>query len=89
MSSIDPYSFTFRLIGEEYLNSKIIQDVKRYEWGDVILTMYLALDDRMEYLAGPNALKSTHLHLPETSLDYFGRYFMNVGVESYHRNPFQ
>jgi hypothetical protein len=60
VSSIDPYSFTFRLIGEEYLNSKIIQDVKRYEWGDVILTMYLALDGRMEYLAGPDALKSTH-----------------------------
>jgi hypothetical protein len=57
------------LIGEECFDSKIIQDVKRYEWSDAILTMYLALDYRMEYLAGPDALKSTHLHLSETSLD--------------------
>jgi hypothetical protein len=37
--------------------------------------MYLALDNRMEYLAGPDALKSTHLHLSEASLDYFGKIF--------------
>ena len=50
--------------------------------------MYLALDNRMEYLAGPDALKSTHLHLSEASLDYFGKIFYDIGVESYHWNPF-
>jgi beta-carotene ketolase (CrtO type) len=88
VSSIDPYTLTFMLIGEEYFDSKIIQDVKRYEWSDVILTMYLALDNRMEYLAGPDALKSTHLHLSEASLDYFGKIFYECRSGKLPSEPF-
>lgn len=65
----------FNLIGQEYFDSCTIQSLKRYEWGDAILTMYLALDSQMEYIAGSEALQSTHLHLSEPSLDYFARIF--------------
>jgi beta-carotene ketolase (CrtO type) len=88
VSSIDPYTLTFRLIGEEYFDTKVIQDIKRYEWGDAILTMYLALDNRMEYLAGPDALKSTHLHLSEASLDYFAKIFYECRSGKLPSEPF-
>lgn len=62
VSSIDPLTLAFDLIGKEYLNQNSLKGIKHYEWGDAILTMYLALDSQMEYIAGSEALKSTHLH---------------------------
>jgi phytoene dehydrogenase-like protein len=50
--------------------------------------MYLALDNRMEYLAGPDALKSTHLHLSEASLDYFGKIFYEYTSGKLPSEPF-
>jgi beta-carotene ketolase (CrtO type) len=73
VSSIDPVTLVFNIIGEEYFDSNTVHNLRRYEWGDAILTMYLALDSRMEYIGGSEALQSTHLHLSEPSIDYFSK----------------
>jgi hypothetical protein len=44
------------------LNKNTLQSIKHYEWCDAIFTMYLALSSQMEYIAGSEALKSTHQH---------------------------
>lgn len=75
VSSIDPVTLAFGLIGEEYLEQNTVRNLKRYEWGDAVFTMYLALDNQMEYTAGSEALRSTHLHLSEPSLDYLAKVF--------------
>jgi phytoene dehydrogenase-like protein len=75
VSSIDPVTLAFGLIGEEYLEQNTIRNIKRYEWGDAVFTMYLALDHQMEYTAGSEALRSTHLHLSEPTLDYLAKVF--------------
>jgi hypothetical protein len=55
------------------LDHDTIRNLIHYEWGDAVFTMYLALDSQMEYTAlhtGSEALRSTHLHLSEPTLDY-------------------
>ena len=88
VSSIDPLTLVFSLIGQEYFDSCTIQSLKRYEWGDAILTMYLALESQMEYIAGSEALQSTHLHLSEPSLDYFARMFYECRSGRLPSEPF-
>ncbi len=87
-SSIDPVTLGLDLVGEEYLDQNTIQNLKHYEWGDAIFTIYLALDSRMEYTAGPEALKSTHLHMSEPSLDYFARIFYECRSGRLPTEPF-
>src|SRR5919106_4456822 len=36
VSSIDPVTLAFGLIGEEYLEQNTIRNIKRYEWGDAV-----------------------------------------------------
>jgi phytoene dehydrogenase-like protein len=88
VSSIDPYALAFNLIGEENLDQYTIQNMKHYEWGDAILTIYLALDSQMEYVAGSEALKSTYLHMSEPSLDYFARIFYECRSGRLPSEPF-
>lgn len=87
-SSIDPVTLGLDLVGEEYLDQNTIQNLKHYEWGDTIFTIYLALDSQMEYTAGPEALKSTHLHMSEPSLDYFARIFYECRSGRLPTEPF-
>lgn len=88
VSSIDPLTLAFDLIGKEYLNQNSLKGIKHYEWGDAILTMYLALDSQMEYIAGSEALKSTHLHSSEPSLDYFTKIFYECRSGKLPSEPF-
>jgi phytoene dehydrogenase-like protein len=88
VSSIDPLNLVFNLIGDENFDSNTLQNIKHYEWGDAILTMYLALDSQMEYIAGTEALKSTHLHFSEPSLDYFSKIFYECRSGRLPAEPF-
>lgn len=88
VSSIDPVTLGLDLVGEEYLDQNTSRNLKHYEWGDAIFTIYLALDSQMEYTAGPEALKSTHLHMSEPSLDYFARIFYECRSGRLPTEPF-
>ncbi len=74
-SSSDPHALLLRLIGEEYLNTRIVASIKRLEWGDSILAIYLALDGPVEYYAGREIMPSTQLHLSPQTLDFFAKLF--------------
>ena len=59
VSSIDPLTLVFNLIGDEYFDSNTLQNLKHYEWEMRFLLCILALDSPMEYIAGQEALQST------------------------------
>jgi phytoene dehydrogenase-like protein len=89
VSSIDPITLAFNMIGQEYFDSSTIQNLKRYEWGDAILTMYLALDSQMRYnISSSDALQSAHVHLSEPSLDYFAKVFYECRSGKLPSEPF-
>jgi beta-carotene ketolase (CrtO type) len=89
VSSTDPITLVFNLIGQEYFDSYTIQNLKRYEWGDAILTMYLALDSQMRYnISSSDALQSAHVHLSEPSLDYFAKVFYECRSGKLPSEPF-
>jgi len=74
-SSTDPYTLVLKLIGEEYLDTRILDKIKRLEWGDSVLALYLALDGPVEYYAGTDIVPSTQLHLSPQTLDFFAKIF--------------
>jgi phytoene dehydrogenase-like protein len=89
VSSIDPITLVFNLIGQEYFDSSTIQNLRRYEWGDAILTLYLALDSQMRYnISSSDALQSAHVHLSEPSLDYFAKVFYECRSGKLPSEPF-
>ena len=74
-SSTDPSSLALKLIGEEYLDSRIVNGIKKIEWGDSVLAVYLALDGPVEYYAGTDIIQSTQLHLSPPTIDFFAKIF--------------
>jgi phytoene dehydrogenase-like protein len=50
--------------------------MERYEWGDSVFVMFVALDRPINYKAGPAARQSAHVHLTEPSLDFFARVYL-------------
>ena len=66
--------------GAEMTGEEIVRKMQRYEWGDSVFVMFVALDSPINYKAGPAARQSAHVHLSEPSLDFFARiYFQCCG----------
>jgi beta-carotene ketolase (CrtO type) len=40
-SSIDPSTLVLKLIGEDYVDPVVVNNIKRLEWGDSIFGIYL------------------------------------------------
>lgn len=74
-SSTDPSTLVLKLIGEEHLDTRIVKGIKKLEWGDPVLAVYLALDGLVEYVAGGDIIPSAQLHLSPQTLDYFAKIF--------------
>lgn len=74
-SSTDPSTLVLKLIGEEHLDTRIVEGIKKLEWGDPVLAVYLALDGLVEYVAGGDIIPSAQLHLSPQTLDYFAKIF--------------
>jgi phytoene dehydrogenase-like protein len=75
-SSVDPGSLVLDLLGEEMVGAGVAARMRRYEWGDAVFVMYVALDGPVSYQAGPAARASAHVHLSEPSLDFFARVYL-------------
>jgi phytoene dehydrogenase-like protein len=54
----------------------IVQKMERYEYGDSVFVMFMALDGPVHYRAGTAAGRSAHVHLSEPSLDFFARIYL-------------
>jgi beta-carotene ketolase (CrtO type) len=74
-SSTDPSTLILKHIGEDYVEEGVVRRVKRIEWGDAIMAIYLALDEPIQYYAGKEVAKSAQIHLSEPSLDYFAKIY--------------
>ncbi|MFZ0897650.1 MAG: NAD(P)/FAD-dependent oxidoreductase [Candidatus Nitrosopolaris sp.] len=74
-SSTDPSTLVLKLIGEEHLDTRIVEGIKKLEWGDPVLAVYLALDGLVEYVAGGDIIPSAQLQLSPQTLDYFAKIF--------------
>jgi len=72
-SSTDPSTLILKHIGEDYLEKPIIEKVKKIEWGDAIMAIYLALNDAPEYYAGAKVSDSSQIHLSGNTIDSFAK----------------
>jgi beta-carotene ketolase (CrtO type) len=74
-SSIDPSTLVLKLIGEDYVDPVVVNNMKRLEWGDSIFGIYLALNGPLEYKSGNEIGKSAQLHISDVTLDYISKIF--------------
>ena len=74
-SSIDPSTLVLKLIGEDYVDPVVVNNIKRLEWGDSIFGIYLALNGPLEYKSGNDIGKSAQLHISDVTIDYLSKIF--------------
>lgn len=76
VSNTDPAHLVINLLGAAMLGQEIVDKMQRYEWGDSVFVMFVALDSPINYKAGPAARQSAHVHLTEPSLDFLARVYL-------------
>ena len=88
VSSIDPSTLILDLIGEDYIDSSIIKDIKRIEWGDSVFGIYLALNGNLKYRSDQEEVgSSSQIHLSPPSLEYFSKAFYESRSGIIPNNP--
>lgn len=75
-SNVDPGHLVRDLLGVGMVSRSIVDEMERYEWGDAVLVIFVALDSPINYKAGPAARQSAHVHLSEPSLDYLAKVYL-------------
>lgn len=73
VSATDPGQLVLRFLGEDVAGKNLAAAVRRYEWGDAAMTIYLALDGPVEYAAGPEVRGAAQVHLSAASLGALAR----------------
>ena len=76
VSDVDPGHLVLDLLGPAMVGEEIVSRMGRYEWGDSVFVMFVALESPITYIAGPAARRSAHVHLTEPSLDFFSRVYL-------------
>src|SRR5208283_3448745 len=76
VSNVDPGHLVLHLLGPEMVGEEIVGKMGRYEWGDSVFVMFVALSSPTNYKAGPAARQSAHVHLSEPSIDFFARIYL-------------
>jgi len=74
-SNIDPQQLALRLLGDEVVGSKIADKMRRYELGESVLVIYLALDRPVHYKAGALVGRGLYVHPAAPSMDAHARQF--------------
>ena len=76
VSNVDPGHLVLHLLGPEMVGEEIVGKMGRYEWGDSVFVMFVALSSPINYKAGLAARQSAHVHLSEPSIDFFARIYL-------------
>src|SRR5881296_1555975 len=76
VSNVDPGHRVIDLFGAGMVGRAIVDKMQRYEWGDSVFVMFVALESPINYKAGPAARQSAHVHLSEPSLDFFAQVYL-------------
>ena len=74
-SNIDPQQLALNLLGDDVVGPKIAGKMRRYELGESVLVIYLALDRPVHYKAGELVGRGLYAHPAAPSLDAFSRQF--------------
>jgi beta-carotene ketolase (CrtO type) len=86
-SNIDPQQLVLQLLGEPVVGSTIARKMRRYEPGESVLVIYLALDRPVHYKAGEQAGRGVYVH-PAPSLDFISRQFQECRSGLLPSHPF-
>jgi beta-carotene ketolase (CrtO type) len=86
-SGVDPQQLVLRLLGEAVVGSDIARKMRRYEPGESVLVVYLALDRPVHYKAGEEADRGVYVH-PVPSLDFLARQFQECRAGLLPSRPF-
>lgn len=73
VSSIDPSTLILKLIGQDHVDSTIVNSIKRFEWGDSVFGIYLALDGRPKYKSDQEVASSSQIHISSPTLENFSK----------------
>ncbi|MCB0727992.1 MAG: NAD(P)/FAD-dependent oxidoreductase [Ignavibacteriae bacterium] len=87
-SGTDPRQLIVDFLGEEQVGSELIQKMKRYEWGDGYMAVYLALEKPLSYKSGPDAGVSLYAHPSPPSLEYFSKIYSECRSGMLPATPF-
>lgn len=74
-SNVHPRHLALDLLGEAQIGTTVADKIRRYELGEPVMVVYLALDKPVNYKAGTLAGNSIYVHPSPPSLDYFSRVF--------------
>ena len=72
-SSTDPSTLILKLIGQDHVDSTIVNSIKRFEWGDSVFGIYLALDGRPKYKSDQEVGSSSQIHISSATLENFSK----------------
>ena len=75
VSSLDPGQLVLDLLGARMVGQEIVDKMERYELGDSVFVLFVALDGPVTYKAGPAAGRSAHVHLTDSTLDFFAQVY--------------
>src|SRR5262249_12341895 len=64
-SNTDPAHLITDLLGAEMVEAEIVDKMKRYEWGDSVFVMFVALKSPINYKSGSAARQSAHVPFTE------------------------
>lgn len=73
-SSVDPRALV-SMLGRDAVGDEVADDVDRYEWGDSIMVIYLALDEPLRFNAGGDTDRACYVHCTPPSLEYVTQMF--------------
>jgi len=74
-SNVDPRQLIVDFLGEENVGGELVAKMRRYEWGDAYMVIYLALDAPITYEAGADAQHGAYVHATAPSLEYLARIY--------------
>jgi beta-carotene ketolase (CrtO type) len=77
-STVDPRTLVLDLLGEAVVGEKIAGKIERYEWGDSIMVIYLALSRPLEFKTGEETARACYVHCTPPSLEYVAQMFVEV-----------
>lgn len=87
-SSAHPRHLVLDMLGEDTVGPHVASKMRRYELGDPVMVVYLALDAPPEFRSGRDVSSSVYTHPTDASLGYFSRNFSEARAGLLPAQPF-
>jgi phytoene dehydrogenase-like protein len=77
-----------KLLGEENVEKRIVQKIKKIKWGDAIFAMYIALNNSVKFKNDSEILSlSSQIHLSPPEIEYLSKIFYECRNGKLTANP--